>query len=296
MSDQPRRGLGALLQSTTGGIPASQITAAPNTVPLSSIRANPHQPRKEFDEGPLRELAESIRSRGLIQPIVVRSLASGESTDGIRYEIIAGERRWRASQLAELVEVPVVVKGVGEATDVLVLSLIENLQREDLNPVEEATAYQRLSQYYKLTQEQIAQAVGKSRAAVANSLRILDLNEATLNYIKQGKISTGHAKVLLSVDRENLRDQLVSQILAEGLSVRALEERVAEPPAPAVASPVTRKHKPAHVRELEAKLSQHLGTKVTIQHGAKRGKIIVEFYTVDDFDRIAGKMGLKAEQ
>jgi ParB family transcriptional regulator, chromosome partitioning protein len=295
MADLPRRGLGALLQSTTGGIPGAKPPASTSTVALTSVRPNPHQPRKQFEETALRELADSIKATGLIQPIVVRSLPPGDATDDVKYEIIAGERRWRASQIAEQTEVPVVVKQISEATDVLLLSLIENLQREDLNPIEEAVAFQRLSQFYKLTQDQISQKVGKSRAAVANAIRILELPENIRDQIAAGGISTGHAKVLLSVVDESRRDELAERIVAEGLSVRQLERMVdgTEDETRATASkPAPSRSKPPHIKDLEAKLRQHLGTKVSIQQGEKRGKIVIEFYTVADFDRITGKMGL----
>lgn len=295
MAELPRRGLGALLQSTTGGIPGAKPAASTMNVALEAIRPNPHQPRKEFDEVALRELADSIRSKGLIQPIVVRPLPPGDATEHIKYEIIAGERRFRASQIAEQTEVPVVIKNVSEATDVLLLSLIENLQREDLNPIEEGVAYQRLSQFYKLTQDQIAQAVGKNRATVANAIRILELPECIRKYISEGKLSTGHAKVLLSVVNEARREELAERVVAQGLSVRQLEQLTDSTDEPSRATSNTSapsRSKPAHIRDLEAKLRQHLGTKVSIHQGEKRGKIVIEFYTVADFDRITGKMGL----
>jgi len=258
---------------------------------LASIRPNPNQPRKQFNEQALHELAESIKSKGLIQPIVVRPLPSGDATETVKYEIIAGERRWRASQLADQDEVPVVVKAVGEATDLLLLSLIENIQREDLNPIEEATAYQRLHAFYKLTQEQIAQAVGKSRAAVANTIRLLDLDDTTQKHIENGVISTGHAKVLLSLGLAARRD-LLRKILSHGLTVRQLEQLAAATSSSTDPAQPQRVFKPPHVRELERKLRQHLGTKVSIHQGQKRGKIVIEFYSVPDFDRIATKMGI----
>ena len=260
-------------------------------MPLSSIRPNPNQPRKEFDESALKDLADSIRSKGLIQPIIVRPLPPGDATDAVKYEIIAGERRWRASQLAEQTEVPVVIKPVGEATDVLLLSLIENLQREDLNPIEEATAYRRLSNYYKLTQQQIAEAVGKSRATVANTIRLLDLDKTTRDYIKHGKISIGHAKVLLSIDSPTTRNDLLRRTLADGITVRQLEQ-LATPQSTQRPQRPSAPIKPPHIKELERKLRQYLGTKVSIQQGEKRGRIVIDFYSVQDFDRIADTIGL----
>lgn len=261
---------------------------------MESIRPNPNQPRKKFEEKSLSELADSIRSRGLIQPIVVRLLPLGDIAGPVKYEIIAGERRYRASQLAKQTEVPVVVKNVSEATDVLLLSLIENLQREDLDPIEEGVAYQRLSQFYKLTQDQIAQAVGKSRATIANAIRILELSESIRKLISDRQISTGHAKVLLSITDEVQRENLAQRIVAEGLSVRQLETLAgnSDHENRFISSGSQVKAKPPHVRDLETKLRQHLGTKVTIQQSEKKGKIVIEFYSVADFDRIAAKMGL----
>lgn len=293
MSELPRRGLASLLQSTTGGLPESKPSTS--TILLESIRPNPHQPRKRFEENALRELADSIRSKGLIQPIVVRPLSPGDVSGKIQYEIIAGERRYRASQLAEQTEVPVVIKNVSEPTDVLLLSLIENLQREDLDPIEEGVAYQRLSQFYKLTQDQIAQAVGKNRATVANAIRILELPESIRKNISEGRLSTGHAKVLLSIAEEARREELAERIIAQGLSVRQLESLVNntyDDVRATASGSISGQPRPPHIRDLEAKLRQHLGTKVIIQQGEKKGKIVIEFYSVSDFDRIADRMGL----
>jgi len=292
-----RRGLGALIQSTTGVRP--NVVATPSTVPLSSIRANPDQPRKTFEEGALSELTDSIKAKGILQPIIVRALRPEEVKGEVRYEIIAGERRWRASQRVGLIEVPVVVKDVASTSDVLLLSLIENLQRDDLNPIEEAQAYRHLQKTFSLTQEAIAAAVGKSRAVVANALRLLDLPQSMLDAVRDGRLSVGHAKILLGLGDEQLLVKLGSKVIAEGLSVRQLESFTAGEVAGAVTSHEhgTRPKRvaPPHIQDIEAKLRNHFGTKVYVQEGAKKGKIVVEFYSVEDFDRITKLMGLIKE-
>jgi ParB family chromosome partitioning protein len=243
---QVKRGLSALLASTVpsgdarvaGGeargsasgdarhtnAPASSITTA--DVPLKAIRANAAQPRTEFKEDELNELAASIKTQGLIQPIVVRRLRPEESADGVQYELIAGERRWRASQRVGLATVPVIIKNVFNDRDLLVLSLVENLQRADLNPLEEALAYDRLVKAFGLKHEEIADAVGKSRVAVTNALRILELPDGVREAIKAGKLTVGHAKVLAGVPDRKLQAQLGAKAQAEEMSVRDLERLV----------------------------------------------------------------------
>ncbi|MCW8133363.1 MAG: ParB/RepB/Spo0J family partition protein [Planctomycetota bacterium] len=290
-----RRGLGALIQSTTGVKAPANTSVA--TAPLASIRANPDQPRKEFDEAALAELTDSIKTKGILQPIIVRPLKPEEIKGEVKYEIIAGERRWRASQRVGLAEVPVVVKEVGNSTDVLVLSLIENLQRDDLNPVEEAQAFKRLQQNFGMTQEDIAAAVGKSRAGVANAMRMLDLPAPVLQCVQDGKLTVGHAKILLSVGDPRLQTKLASKAVAEGWTVRQLELFSVDQPA-AVATKTRsydthpKRASAPHIQDIEQKLRSHFGTKVHVEEGAKKGRIVVEFYSVEDFDRITGLMGL----
>ncbi|GMV78956.1 MAG: chromosome partitioning protein ParB [Planctomycetota bacterium] len=302
----PRRGLGALLQRTTGGAPGAQaIPATLNPTPIRYIRPNPNQPRKDFNETALEELAASIRAKGIIQPIVLRELPPAEVQGELRYEIIAGERRWRASQRAGLQEVPAYVKPVFSESEVLLLSLIENLQRDDLNPIEEGLAYQRLRDTYQLTQDQVAEAVGKSRVAVSNAIRLLELPEPIQEAIRSGKLSMGHAKILMSVPDRKLQLHLSAKTQAEGLTVRQLEIfAVGDDEAAtteAVTEEVTRgparlpRTKPDHIRSIERKLSEHLGTRVKVEEGARKGKIVIEFYSVKDFDRLTKQMGLKDE-
>ena len=292
----PKRGLGALLQSTAAGpAPGSRPEPAyASTVPIKLIKPNPHQPRKRFNETALAELSESIRSRGVIQPIVVRLIQHADAAEGAKYEIIAGERRWRAAEQAGLSEIPVVVKTVSGPTDLLLLSLIENLQRDDLNPIEEAEAYKRLNDHYNMTQDQVADAVGKSRASVTNAIRILDLPEPIKQSLRDGRITVGHAKVILSVQNDDARLRLAERCEKERLAVRQLEELVLEGSGQ---TKLARRQKqtderPAHLKEIEARLGQHLGTRVKVEEGTRKGRIVIEFYSVSDFDRITSRMGL----
>jgi len=294
--DQPRRGLGALIQSTTGGL----LHAIPNTgvthVAIESIAPNPKQPRNDFNDQPLKELADSIKAKGVLQPIMIRTLGKNETAGPAKYEIIAGERRWRASQLAGLREVPVIIKEVHEKGEILLLSLIENLQRDDLNPIEEALAYDRLRSDFNLTQEGIAAAVGRSRSAIGNALRLLELPDSIRLALTSKRISAGHAKILVGLADPKIQSLLAAKCIAEGLSVRQLENLVndaasskhASVPATALRPRVS----PPHIEALEHKLRNHFGTRVMVDEGVKRGRIIVEFYSVDDFDRITGLMGL----
>ena len=268
------RGLGALLgdaalQSQEGGS---------LSLPISQVEPGLKQPRKRFDEESLQDLADSIRIHGVIQPLTVRRLSSGY------YQIIAGERRWRAAKLAGLTEVPAVII---EADDrrVMELGLIENLQREDLNPMEEALGYQALVQDYGLTQEEAAQRVGKSRPAVANAMRLLALPDAIQALLEEGKLSAGHGRAILSVPDSALQKKLAQKVVQEGLSVRqteAMAKRLAQ--ADAEASPAPKAADPMKLyREAAAKdLTQRWGRKVSISMGPKKGRLEFEFY--DDAD------------
>jgi ParB family chromosome partitioning protein len=290
----PRRGLGALLQSTsTAPAPGSrpEPAASSSAVAIALVRPNPHQPRKSFNDEALSELSDSIKSKGIIQPIVVRVLQPNEATDGQKYEIIAGERRYRAAQRAGLTEIPIVITSVSGATDVLLLSLIENLQRDDLNPLEESEAYKRLNDFYSLTQEQVASAVGKSRTYVTNAIRLLELPEQVKSSLRDGRISVGHAKLILSIEGDATRIKIARRCEEDGLTVRQLEALLADG---GLETKVTKKKpsRPAHLKDIEARLSEHLGTKVKVDEGSRKGKIVIEFYSVQDFDRITSKMGL----
>ena len=316
---KPKRGLSALLASTTQTPPPVQ-NASPGTspqaaaapviapsitsadIPLTAIRPSPTQPRTYFAPEALAELAASIKARGLVQPVVVRSLKPEEATGVHRYELIAGERRWRASQLAGLTVVPAVIKEVFDQRDILLLSLVENLQRDDLNPLEEALAYQRLAETFNLTHEQIAEGVGKNRATVSNVMRILELPTSIQEALKTRRLSMGHAKILLTIPDSQIQGQLASKAQAEGLTVRDLEKLVAweqtEKPAKTVQIQSRPKGSrntrvtPAHLQDLERRLREHFGTKVAVEEGLRKGRIVIEFYSTEDFERIAGLMGI----
>ena len=270
------RGLGALLgdaalQSQEGGS---------LTLPISQVEPGLKQPRKRFDDESLADLADSIRIHGVIQPLTVRRLSSGY------YQIIAGERRWRAAKLAGLSEVPAVII---EADDrkVMELGLIENLQREDLNPVEEANGYKVLMDDYGLTQDEVAQRVGKSRPAVANALRLLALPDAVHLLLEEGKLSAGHARAILAVPNGDLQKKLAQRVVSQGLSVRqteALAKRLAnsdneEPQSP---SPTPVDDLSLYVQEAEKSLANRFGRKVKIVSGKRKGKVELEFYNTED--------------
>lgn len=265
------RGLSALLGDTPDQ-PESGVMLR-----LSSIEPNPDQPRKNFDPKPLQELADSIRENGLIQPLVVRPIQDG------RYMLIAGERRWRACRMAGLQEAPAVIL---EADDLRAaqLTLIENLQREDLNPLEAAKGYDALITHFGLTQEEAAKKIGCSRSAVANTLRLLSLDAYCLDLLSANKLSAGHARTLLSVEDETLRRQAADLCVEKELSVRELEalvKKLAKAPPPETKEEGIRVDYPA---ELSRRLSQSLGRKITVRAGAKKGKIEIEYYGNDDLD------------
>ena len=265
------KGLGALLGDFTEE-PAVQ--SGLKTLPLHKIEPNPDQPRRDFDPEELEELAESIRTHGIIQPLTVREMHNGY------YQIIAGERRWRASRLAELAEVPVVVV---EADDkkAMELALIENLQRTDLNPVEEAMGYDALIREYGMTQEEAAARVGKSRPAVANALRLLGLSQPVLDKLREGLLTAGHARAVLQLKNEKKQLEAAQKIIALGLSVRQTEllckNMTREPEKK---PPVTLEVD--YVAECEKNLSKHLGRGVKIVNGKRKGHFELEFYGQED--------------
>ncbi|MCI8537126.1 MAG: ParB/RepB/Spo0J family partition protein [Oscillospiraceae bacterium] len=268
------RGLGAIL----GDAALQDQQGSSLTLPISQVEASLKQPRKHFDEESLAELAGSIRQHGIIQPLVVRHLATGY------YQIISGERRWRAARLAGLNEIPAIII---EADDrkAMELGLIENLQREDLNPMEEAQGYDTLIREHGLTQEEVAQRVGKSRPAVANALRLLNLPENLKPLVEEGKLSSGHARTLLPIKNSDLQARLAQRIVDEDLSVRQVEALVKkltqeepEKPAPKE-SPLA-----IYLAEAEKNLSTRFGRKVKIISGRKKGKIELEYYNNDDLD------------
>lgn len=273
------RGLGALLGDDVMNADAQTVT----TLPIAEVESNSAQPRKYFDDAALAELAESIRLHGIIQPLTVRKLSSGY------YQIIAGERRWRAARLAGLKEVPVVVM---EADDrkAAELAMIENLQREDLNPIEEANGYKVLMSEYGLTQEEVAQRVGKSRPAVANALRLLALPDPVHLLLEEGKLSAGHARAILAVPSGELQKKLAQKVIAEELSVRqteALAKRLAaEPREAAEPKSAAGPDLSIYLREAEKTLATRFGRKVHIINGRKKGKIELEYYNPEDLNTL----------
>jgi ParB family chromosome partitioning protein len=258
-------------------------------VNLTRIVPSPLQPRKDFDREALAELVESIRQHGIIQPLVVRDVAG-------RHELIAGERRWRAAQEAGLTQVPVITR-VATDLEVLELSLIENLQRADLNPIEEAQAYARLAGEFGMRQEEIAQKVGRSRAAVANSMRLLDLHPQVQAWLTQSLLSVGHAKVLLALKDPEEQKAVAETILRRSATVRATERLVARQ----LGGTRPRRRRQtiatsATIDDLQSRLQEHLGTRVTLHHGEKRGRIEIEYYGNDDLQRVLSALGLPATE
>ena len=244
---------------------------------LSQIRANQYQPRTSFDQKKLEELAESIKKHGVIQPVLVRK-------DGKGFELVAGERRFRAAKLAKLKKIPVVVSNISDVQS-LEIAILENIQREDLNPLEVAKGYQRLKDEFGYTQEAVAKSVGKPRSSVANSLRLLTLSPKIQDEIDKGAISEGHAKVLLSVDGVKA-EQLLIRIISENLSVRDLEKQITENP-----SQTSKKEKKSRDElNLESALSSRIGSKVTIEDKDGKGKMVIKYYSYEELDGIIEKI------
>ena len=255
-------------------------------VPVDAITPNPHQPRQHFDDSALADLAKSIAEIGVLQPLLVRETGTG------RYELIAGERRWRAAQRAKLTTVPVVVREVNELASVE-QALVENLHREDLTALEEAAAYQQLVDDFGLTHEQVSRRVGKSRAAVTNALRLLHLPAKIQGYLADGRLSAGHARALLSVSDAAVMESLAATAVKDGWSVRAVEEAVKKGSTGGGGDrpkPVVTALKPAGLLELEKMLADFLETRVNVSMVGKRGKISVDFADLVDLERIYRRM------
>ena len=282
MASSKDRGLGKGLGALLGDNALQPQEGGSLSLPISEVQPGLKQPRKRFDDETLADLADSIRTHGIIQPLTVRRLSSGY------YQIIAGERRWRAAKLAGLHEVPAVIIEADDRT-VMELGLIENLQREDLNPIEEAAGYQTLIDEYGLTQEEVSKRVGKSRSAVTNALRLLSLPDAVHLLLEEGRLSAGHARAILSCPVKELQKKLAQKVVNDGLSVRqteALAKRLAkseevldEPPATPAAADFS-----LYLRDAEKDLSSRFGRKVHIINGKKKGKIELEYYNTDDLN------------
>ncbi len=302
------RGLGALLGGSPVGKPpglATVTTALPHPapaapaaaqdgvqrVPLDRIRPCPLQPRKDFPAETLRELADSIKEQGIVQPLIVRE------HDGW-LELIAGERRWRAAQLLGLPEVPILIRQADDRA-VLELALIENLQRENLNPVEEAQGYAQLIEQFQLTQEEVATKVGKSRAAVANALRLLKLTPGIQGYVRDGRLSVGHAKAIMGLAGEKHQQVVAERVLRDGMNVRQAEALVQhlqqrESSTVTKAVPIASARDP-HVASLENQLRERLGTKVHLRYSQGKGALEVSFFSDAELERILGILGISPD-
>jgi ParB family chromosome partitioning protein len=245
---------------------------------INEIEPNLNQPRKEFDEESLRQLADSIAAHGIIQPIVVRK-------EGMSYKIVAGERRWRAARMAGIETFPAIVREYND-NELLEVALIENLQRENLNPLEEAEAYKRLIEEYGLTQEQISKIIGKSRPSIANSLRLNKLHDDIKKMLRDDLISEGHARAILSVEDPDKQIKIAEAIVSKGLSVRDAEKLVKDFDKKEKIKEAGKDEIELEIRSIEDRLKNILGTKVRLQHGKNKGKIVIDYYSNDDLDRI----------
>ncbi|MGZ8735110.1 MAG: ParB/RepB/Spo0J family partition protein [Acidimicrobiia bacterium] len=274
------KGLGALIPANVG----DQISGLEEVL-VADVRPNPFQPRAHFDEETLASLAESIREVGVLQPILIRPVEGG-------YELVAGERRWRAARRVGLQTIPAMVRDTDDAS-ALEHALVENLHRSDLNVLEEAAAYQQLIEDFQLTHEEVAARVGRSRAAVSNTLRLLQLPPTVQRLVRDGSLSMGHARALLGTPDRAFQEQLARRAANDGLTVRAVEEAIrsregdadAAEGAMAAASP-TRQLRPPGLLELEELLGDHLDTRVTVSMTAKKGKVVIEFSDLEDLERI----------
>ena len=277
------RGLSALFAETAREQPIAveQARAAGmRTLPVGQIVPNPAQPRRTFDDAALVDLAQSLEARGLIQPIVVRP-------KGDLFEIVAGERRWRAAQRAQLHDVPVIVRDLSDS-ETVELAIVENVQRQDLNPIEEAAAYQRLSEEYGHTQEALGRIVGKSRSHIANLLRLLDLPESVRASLADGRLSMGHARALVSAGDP---EALAEEVMHRGLSVRETEELARGSKAPRTRQPrVEYKGGDADVEQLERQLADQLGLKVAVQHRPDGGSVTIHYATLDQLDMVCQRL------
>ncbi len=273
-----------------GGKKASSMDKGSNELRMDQISPCSFQPRKDFDEDALKDLAASIQAQGIVQPLVVRPTDKG-------YELIAGERRWRAAQLAGLTKVPAIIREADDR-EVVELALVENLQRENLNPIEEAVGFQQLIEQFKLRQDEAAQKVGKSRTAVSNALRLLKLPTQVQSFLKEGQISVGHAKVILGIAEDSKRIEIAKQVTKDCLSVRETETLINEtltsgkvipktPPSP----PVAELQDP-NLRRLQEKICQRFSTKVSLKYNEGKGSVEMKFFSDEDLERIIQLLGI----
>ncbi len=274
------RGLGALIGEQDAMRPREAVVE----IPVEEIRSNPYQPRQAMDDAALHELAESIREHGVLQPIVVRRAERG-------YQLVAGERRFRASQLAGLDRVPACVRDYSDQ-QALEVALVENLQREDISPLEAARAYRRLADEFRLTQEQIATKVGKSRSGVANTMRLLQLPPRLQRSLESGEITEGHARVLLAAQPEE-REGMLRKLVTSGASVRQAEQMVRKPTEVPVVRPERAAGKDANLQAVEGRLRTALGTRVQVQARGGKGRIQIDFFSDEDLERLLGLLGVR---
>lgn len=278
----PKKALGRGIHALISEEAQLEIDSEVRIIPIKEIDPNPYQPR-EFSGAELDELVNSIKTNGLLQPILVRKKNS-------RYELVAGSRRLKAAEIAGFTHVPVVIKNVTES-EVLGIALVENIQREDLNPIEEAMAYRRLIDEFGMTQEMVAEKVGKDRSTISNTLRLLLLPEKIKNYLKEEKISEGHARALLRVENKRLMEKLCKKVIKEGISVRKLEKLIKEILEKGEKIKIKKSlKKDSVIQEIEEKIAELLGTKVEIKKGKKKGKIEIEFYSDDHLSEIIRKI------
>ncbi|MEY8881391.1 ParB/RepB/Spo0J family partition protein [Donghicola sp. XS_ASV15] len=287
------RGLSALMADVQPDTTSQEGTAVPRRpdmmVPIEKIEPNPDQPRRRFESEDLEDLSRSIKEKGVIQPLIVRV----SPRDSLKYEIVAGERRWRASQMAQLHELPVLIRDFDD-TEVLEVAIIENIQRADLNPVDEAAGYKQLMEKFGHTQERLAEALGKSRSYIANSMRLLQLPEDVIEHLADGRLTTGHARALITSDHAS---ELAKQIVSRGMSVRDTE-RLVKKAAQGETAPKPRSgpkpagEKDADTKALEGDLSAAIGMKVSVEHkeGTEQGKIVISYNNLDQLDEICRRL------
>ena len=296
------RGLGALLGNANSAsekesksdnaeakktVSDSDNNSGLTTLSVERLQRGRYQPRSDMHTESLQELAESIKKQGILQPIVVRPIG-GEGRD-TRYEIIAGERRWRAAQIAELQEIPVIIKDVADE-DAIAMALIENIQRENLNPLEEALALQRLIDEFELTHEEAAQAVGRKRASVSNLLRLLELDGSVKNLVRDQVLSMGHARAILALGKDK-QLMVANEVVAKGLSVRATESLIRGLQQPKSQKPKLKPAKDADIARLEEDLREKLGASVAIEDKKGKGKLVIKYTSLDELDGILNKIG-----
>lgn len=273
------KGLEALFEDNS-----TAVSQGAELVKISEIQPNKNQPRRDFDQEALETLADSIREHGVLQPLILRPVSTGG------YQIVAGERRYRASRMAGLNEVPAIIRELND-TETMEIALIENLQREDLNPVEEALGYQELMERYDFTQEEVSRSVGKSRPAVANALRLLHLPEPVLKLVRDGSLSSGHARAILSAGEPERMNQLAEKTVREGLNVRAVEKLAKKQPKPEPekrAQQFVAEHK--FYEEMKLALEEALGRRVNIEAGKQKSRLVIEFYDEADLAGLAERL------